>query len=335
MATRRTRRDERGFTIVLVAIALVGVLAVSAFAVDLGQAYASRRQMQNAADAAALAATRALDKARRASFATNLLNQAVATTASDVAQRNGAKPSMVTCTVVRWNYYLDNTQVSGACNAPATWTVDAVNGGAAGVAVTVGTTNYTFFASAIGQKAPSTSASAAATIQPLVSGSGPFIICGSASNDGYNLLTNGQFDPGKAAALGTFPIQAAQLPRCNGPAAFKGKAASAKAKFTIPGTDLGDNGNGFDANIQQIVLGASPCAAPPDTGCSLALPIADSTNGYEFHIVAIAVFAVTGDGTGNPKYFARYDSTLATATGGQGGAGVCSIGPLCVIKLVQ
>lgn len=332
---RRTRRDERGVTIVLVALTMVGLLGISALAIDLGQAYASHRQMQNAADAAALAGTRALDKARRAGFLTSALNTSVATTVTDVATRNGAQTAKITCKVVRWNYYLDNSQVSGACNQPAVWTIDAVNGGATGVAVTVGTTNTTFFGSAIKQSAPSTSASAAATIEPLASGSAPFIICGDASNDGYNLLTNGKFDPVKAAALGTFPIQDSQLPRCNGPSAFKGKAADASATFTIPGTAVGDNGNGFDSNIRQMVLGATPCATPPATGCSMALPIADSTNGYNFHVVAIAVFAVTGDGTGNPKYSARYDSTLATASGGQGGTGACAVGALCLIKLVQ
>jgi hypothetical protein len=47
------------------------------------------------------------------------------------------------------------------------------------------------------------------------------------------------------------------------------------------------------------------------------------------------VFHVTGDGHGNPKYFATFVSTLGTATGGPGGTGACAVGALCVIKLVS
>ena len=47
--------SERGAVIVQVAIALIGLLAMSAFVIDYGVLWASRRQAQNAADAAAMA----------------------------------------------------------------------------------------------------------------------------------------------------------------------------------------------------------------------------------------------------------------------------------------
>lgn len=47
--------SERGAVIVHVAIALVGLLAMSSFVIDYGVLWASRRQAQNAADAAAMA----------------------------------------------------------------------------------------------------------------------------------------------------------------------------------------------------------------------------------------------------------------------------------------
>jgi len=47
--------SERGAVIVQVAIALLGLLAMSTFVIDYGVLWASRRQAQNAADAAALA----------------------------------------------------------------------------------------------------------------------------------------------------------------------------------------------------------------------------------------------------------------------------------------
>ncbi|MBV9041793.1 MAG: hypothetical protein JOZ68_12360 [Acidimicrobiia bacterium] len=332
--------DEHGFSIVLVALLMTGMLSVTAVVLDLGQAYSNHRQMQNAADAAALAATRALDKARLVSYANTSLNSAVDTTASDVASKNGAQGSQVSCQVIRWNYYLDNSQIIAPCSATATWTADTTNGGPAGVLVNTGVTAKTAFGGVINQSTTTAKGSAAASIQPLAAGRGPFIVCGQKSNDGYDMLNaDGTFNAAKAKAVGTFAIQAAQLPRCNGPAAFKGKAADPSAVFNIPGIDVGTNGNGFDATIQGIVLGATPCNGqdPAVTDCDLAIPIADSTvpaGSYNFHVTSVAVFHITGDGHGNPKYFATYVGNLDQARGGQGGTGVCAVGSLCLVKLV-
>ena len=47
--------DDAGATIVFVAVILVALLALTAFAVDFGRMWEERRQLQNGADAAALA----------------------------------------------------------------------------------------------------------------------------------------------------------------------------------------------------------------------------------------------------------------------------------------
>ena len=52
-------RSERGQAIILIVVALIGLLAITGLVVDGGLAYADRRQAQNAADSAALAAARA------------------------------------------------------------------------------------------------------------------------------------------------------------------------------------------------------------------------------------------------------------------------------------
>jgi len=52
----RRDADERGATAILVAVLSTVLLGVSAFAVDFGMAYASKRQLQTAVDAASLAA---------------------------------------------------------------------------------------------------------------------------------------------------------------------------------------------------------------------------------------------------------------------------------------
>ena len=332
---RPRRRDhEQGFSVVFVALMMVAMLAIAAFAIDLSGAYAARRQMQNAADDASLGATRALDKARRAGYANNALNAAVATTASDIANtRNGSQVGLYTCTVI------DRLQNALApCSPSSGWTASAQNGGPAGVLVQAGVTQSTFFAGVLGQSTTTARATAAATIQPLRFASGPFIICGLVTNDGYDILNpDGSINPAKAQALGTFPVQASQLPRCNGPATFKGKAADGSAVFPVPGIDVGDNGNGYDGGISNVVANGVPCPTDgsPILDCDLILPVADSTNQFDFHITALGVFHVTGDGNGNPKYSATYVATLNTATGGQGAAATCGVGSICVIKLVQ
>ena len=51
--------DDRGQTLVWVAVGMVVLLGIVALAVDVGHLYAERRHMQNAADAGALEAARA------------------------------------------------------------------------------------------------------------------------------------------------------------------------------------------------------------------------------------------------------------------------------------
>jgi Flp pilus assembly protein TadG len=83
--------SERGAVIVQVAIALVGLLAMSAFVIDYGVLWASRRQAQNAADGAAMAGAISL------AFV-DFNNQGLARqSALDVAVRNnvwGAAPNV-------------------------------------------------------------------------------------------------------------------------------------------------------------------------------------------------------------------------------------------------
>lgn len=57
---RGADRDEQGVTVVLVALLSVVLIGISGFAIDFGQAYASKRNLQKAADAGALAAAQAL-----------------------------------------------------------------------------------------------------------------------------------------------------------------------------------------------------------------------------------------------------------------------------------
>ncbi len=62
----RTRRRERGQILPVVALALVALLGISAFAIDVGFAYYAKRQLQSATDAAALAGAQDLPNAATA-----------------------------------------------------------------------------------------------------------------------------------------------------------------------------------------------------------------------------------------------------------------------------
>jgi len=54
-AFRRVAREDDGVSLVLAAVAMVAIVAMAAFAVDVGRLYAERRELQNAADAIVLA----------------------------------------------------------------------------------------------------------------------------------------------------------------------------------------------------------------------------------------------------------------------------------------
>src|SRR5215510_578516 len=56
----RHRRTERGQTMIFVAISIVSLLAMAALAVDIVTLYLARSEIQRAADAAALAAAKAI-----------------------------------------------------------------------------------------------------------------------------------------------------------------------------------------------------------------------------------------------------------------------------------
>ncbi|MFM6973650.1 MAG: pilus assembly protein TadG-related protein [Agromyces sp.] len=64
-------KEERGATAVLVAVLMVPLLCFGALAIDVGQVYAERRQLQNGADAAALAIAQTCSQAATACSSTD------------------------------------------------------------------------------------------------------------------------------------------------------------------------------------------------------------------------------------------------------------------------
>ena len=84
--------DESGQTLIYVAISMFVLLGFVALAVDVGHVYAERRQMQNAADAGALEAARAL------CFGVNVAASDAAATGAAFMQANNSRPDALSQT---------------------------------------------------------------------------------------------------------------------------------------------------------------------------------------------------------------------------------------------
>lgn len=161
--TERNVCKESGQTAVLVALAVVALLAFAGLAIDGGAVYLQRRQMQNAADAAALAGTRQLSQII---CDHDLGNDAdIAAEVVDYAQRNGVEdPSAVTATYAQ---FVDNELVSMEI-AVGSLGAAAPPQGAAGIIVTTSISRPTYFLGLVGQSTAAASATASAATGPLL-----------------------------------------------------------------------------------------------------------------------------------------------------------------------
>ena len=302
---RATR--EKGAILVMFALSLTAILLVATLVVDGSQAYPQRRKMQNAADSAAIAGARALDRVKFSGDAWTT----VAATASSVATNNGA--DAVTCTIIT-----GTGSGIGLCSLQAS----VQSPSAAGVSVRASYTRPATFAKAVGGT-PSITATvtSAASIQPLAGAGAPFVICGSPARGGYPILnSDNTINVAAAKAMGTVDIQSSKVPTCGAGSAFKGKLAG-DAEVLVPGWVQADNGNGYDQQIKAQVVGATPCpTGGPFEGCDMLVPIADQGSGngnkITMHVVAWAVFRIIGNGNGNPKYQGYFQSEATFVTGG-------------------
>ena len=167
---RKRNSDERGQSMVLVTLTMVGLIAFLALVIDGGIVFAERREMQNAADAAALAGTRQLwsdyEGDRLPDDEKNILKAVHAyAEANGVEDSNGTPDDGVNDNVVA--YFIDD-------DYPTTLTPIGEplpnNGGipydAVGVEVTTSTSFGSFFARVIGRNELAASAVAAAILTP-------------------------------------------------------------------------------------------------------------------------------------------------------------------------
>ena len=183
---RHRLSGDDGVAAILVCLFVVFiVIPVAGVAVDLSSGYANRRQMQNAADAAAQAGAQTMLAVRQGTASASSLE----TTVMEVAAQNGSDTSGTgySCYVAKVTYTPAFSVQTGP-DTCASWTGDST----AYNAVTVHTHHEvsTFFAGALSAGATSTSASASATatIQavnpPVDFGNSVFAMCAYATVNG-------------------------------------------------------------------------------------------------------------------------------------------------------
>ncbi|GAC1540337.1 MAG: hypothetical protein NVS3B12_27170 [Acidimicrobiales bacterium] len=337
---RRTswvRRDEAGLSLIVIALSMTGIMGVASLSIDGGRMFTARRQAQNAGDAGAQAGAEALFAYQYAAAtnATRTPGDVNAAVSAKVLQ-NGSSTEV--CTLVD---SLGNDLV------PCATATDADLIAAAGVRARSTITRSTALAGVMGVNSFTAAATATAQIQPLVATGSPFIICG-AANTGWNILSNTNQILPSASNLINVPIESSQVPTCGaGSAAFKGKAAPTPGLATAGGYWApAQPGNGYKGTTANRIAGLNPCPTDISTlasgaTCGLIMPVASGAKGTGVNttmlIVTFAIFNITANQGGNPRYSGTYVAPASLATLGQGAYGAkCATGnQICLVKLTS
>ena len=313
---RRRSREEDGVILVLLAVGLVVFLGVAAVAIDLGVAYASSRQMQNAADAAAMAGAQELECLKFSPPSNTVGCQVYPATAASVASvvsatagTNGADASQIICDVI--SGYVPGTtpdyQVIGSCSDTSSWTpylntADAAGQQADGVYVAAGTTEKTFFGGSTGVRNLTQQRQAAATVQSLAGGVAPLLACAYNQTDpntgkaAPDLLVPSSTSPSgyaeNPAAIYNPTTQSPQyflhgphVATCNlSSQGWKGVADEGQSWPTVPGwlpIKTGDKAGPIRVQLanQTGCTTDGSGAISGSNGCVLVLPICTLSNG--------------------------------------------------------
>ena len=309
---------------VLVALLVTSLLIVVAIVIDGGQGYAERRRMQNAADAAAFAGAREINQIRFQASTTDL-----ATAVRAVAADNQADPALITCDVI---------DVAGArlapCSPNAGW---AARPDAVGVLVTAARRRPTLFGRVAGVAELTPRATAAASLQKLVSARSPWMVCG-------NRLLPGGFDLVDPLTKGLRPDSVLQKLYGQGGTALSDSRGIPIAGRTTGTCGLSSSWNGLvDPSSQPVQLGTY---APADKGkqvgryqyddilagvggcpedfkdgevinCLALVPIFDHVDvaAQSARIAAWAVWRIRYDQNGTVKYWGQYVTSGVASRG--------------------
>nr|MBP8864515.1 Tad domain-containing protein [Anaerolineae bacterium] len=163
-------KDERGQAIVLVVFAIIGLAAVIGLALDGGRLYQTRREVQNAADAMAMAGTRVL--ASDGCTPGINLEAEVCQAIVDYGAEYGVVHDGVTGRIEAWYVNKDATRLGGACVGLG------VPNGTTGVEVTAQVTETTTFMRVVGQETIAPVGDATAMFGPVVQSGGGILPIG-------------------------------------------------------------------------------------------------------------------------------------------------------------
>ena len=319
---------------VIVALLIVGLLAIAAVAIDGGQAFSSRRSTQNAADAAALSGTEALNTIVLGGTAD--IHGAVASSLTG----NSADASF-TCELVDSTYATSRSAldiVSPTC--PGSTNAAGLPANAWGVLVIPSQTKKTTFAQVVNVSQVKTGATAAAQIEKvtLTQGSAPFFACGLDASDGGTdpplLIADAtQTQTGgyrlNTAAIGTlasgpfYNVWGPHVPLCgggNGRGGFHGLIGD--DSFSLPSWI--DDNNGVKAGpTRSFLAGPNGCKSAFVDGCHVLLPVCDSRrgngNGTQLHCDLMAEFQLTHVGANSADAVLIGSSSILSWGTGSGG----------------
>jgi len=303
LVTRVQTSRERGQILVLFTVMLTALLLITALVIDGGNAFVNRRDAQNAADIAAMAATKRLADYYTQSTAFTASNNAYSIIATRMTQ-NGCT-SASTCT---WTAHYVGARAGasfpnlGVVGQSDTTVPGAVSGAKAlGVKVDVTRNAATYFLGMIGQSSWTIKTTATAVSgQPAAAPAGqilPIALVSPPTMSEGNIysLTSGSNGPGNFGWLswdGSNDAGALATAICtpNNPT------------FTLPTQFAGDpgktNADAVRACLQQwvnsqatvlipIVLASNDPNAP--AGCSTG----DNGNNFHYCVVGLAAFVIT------------------------------------------
>lgn len=324
----RRCEDERGATLVILAMATTAILGLAGLALDGGRIYGERREMQNASDSAAMAGTRQLDRyVTGQALDASTIDDAV----RDTAEKNGADRDEVTCQLVRFDRSIIEPCPTGVTMAPATKAV------AAGVLVTTSATKDTFFMRVLGSETFTARGDATAQIgRPGGTYIAPFLVCATAPGHVPPLLVP---DPAGPEGFSVNPAAIGQVydvygneikddgKDCgNDSSSFRGNVCIDKNKcdlpaYSIPGDWDADTGNA-NGPTTRLVNSGNVCSPDFTAGCVVVLPLCPRGNGqtgagFAMFCSDLGLFEITSvDVNPNAGIDAKF---LGRATINQGG----------------
>lgn len=288
---------ERGQLMIIVALGLAVFLGFAALAVDLGHAYSERRFAQNAADAAALAASRMVRIDVNTASPMDVHNEIVR-----VAALNGSAQ-------VASDEFLD---VSGNSLGPVA-SYSGLLSSVAGIRVKASITFNTFFAPILGINSMTATAASTAMSMGVASADGlgirPIAVPNQTFNTGstYTIWDSSMEAPGNAGWLSLDCSNAEQDlgnklangyngPWCNFGSGGTPGSQQTSGSLTFPAWLKGDPGlkNGVKGDVTGLI------------GQDITILVYDSLTGNgsntEYHIIRLAEFTITAANmTGNPK----------------------------------